>query len=45
MRKITQDLKVSGIYCIINLKNSKRYIGKNLKYKRKYMIYRTLPCN
>ena len=35
MKAITQDLKFSGIYCIINIKNSKRYIGssKNIRQR------------
>ena len=33
MKSITKNLEVSGIYCIINLKNNKRYIGssKNIR--------------
>lgn len=35
MKAITQDLNFSGIYCIINIKNSKRYIGssKNIRQR------------
>jgi group I intron endonuclease len=35
MKQITQDLTFSGIYCIINLKNNKWYIGssKNIRLR------------
>ena len=35
MKNITNQFKVSGVYCIINIKNHKRYIGssKNIKYR------------
>lgn len=42
MRKITQDLKVSGIYCIINLKNSKRYIGSSKNIRQRLWNHRAL---
>lgn len=29
MKSITEDLKISGIYCIVNISNGKRYIGSS----------------
>lgn len=41
MRSITQDLKVSGIYCIINIKNSKRYIGSSKNIRQRLWSHRS----
>lgn len=40
MRRITQDLKVSGIYCIVNLKNGKRYIGSSKNIRQRLWSHR-----
>ena len=40
MKIITQDLKVSGIYCIINLKNGKRYIGSSKNIRQRLWSHR-----
>ena len=40
MRKITNDLTVSGIYCIINLKNGKRYIGSSKNVRQRLWSHR-----
>ena len=45
-----EEIIVLGVEGVANFlgtseKNIRQYIGKNLKYKRKYMIYRTLPCS
>lgn len=40
MRKITNDLTVSGIYCIINLKNGKRYIGSSKNIRQRLWSHR-----
>lgn len=41
MKKITQDLKISGIYCIINIKNSKKYIGSSKNIRQRLWSHRT----
>lgn len=40
MKKITQDLKISGIYCIINIKNSKKYIGSSKNIRQRLWSHR-----
>lgn len=40
MRKITNDLIVSGVYCIINLKNGKRYIGSSKNVRQRLWSHR-----
>lgn len=40
MKSITQDLKISGIYCIINLKNGKRYIGSSKNIRQRLWSHR-----
>ena len=40
MKAITQDLKFSGIYCIINIKNSKRYIGSSKNIRQRLWTHR-----
>lgn len=40
MKSITQDLKVSGIYCIVNIKNSKRYIGSSKNIRQRLWSHR-----
>lgn len=40
MKKITQDLKISGIYCIINIRNSKRYIGSSKNIRQRLWSHR-----
>ena len=40
MRKITNDLTVSGVYCIINLKNGKRYIGSSKNMRQRLWSHR-----
>lgn len=40
MKSITQDLKISGIYCIINIKNSKRYIGSSKNIRQRLWTHR-----
>lgn len=42
MRKITQNLKVTGIYCIINLVNNKRYIGSSINIRVRLWKHRAL---
>ena len=40
MKRITQDLKISGIYCIINIKNSKKYIGSSKNIRQRLWSHR-----
>jgi group I intron endonuclease len=40
MKKITKDLKISGIYCIINIKNSKKYIGSSKNIRQRLWSHR-----
>ena len=40
MKKITQDLKISGIYCIVNIKNSKKYIGSSKNIRQRLWSHR-----
>ena len=40
MKRITQDLKISGIYCIINIKNSKKYIGSSKNIRQRLWVHR-----
>lgn len=40
MKAITQDLNFSGIYCIINIKNSKRYIGSSKNIRQRLWTHR-----
>lgn len=40
MKSITQDLKISGIYCIINIKNSKKYIGSSKNIRQRLWSHR-----
>lgn len=40
MKSITQDLKISGIYCVINLKNGKRYIGSSKNIRQRLWSHR-----
>lgn len=40
MKKITKDLKISGIYCIINIKNSKKYIGSSKNIRQRLWNHR-----
>lgn len=42
MKKITQNLKVTGIYCIINLVNNKRYIGSSTNIRVRLWKHRSL---
>lgn len=41
MKSITQDLRISGIYCIINIKNSKRYIGSSKNIRQRLWSHRS----
>jgi len=50
MKKITKDYNCSGIYCIINIKNGKQYIGssKNIRtrlYNHFYTLKKLKHCN
>ena len=40
MKSITQNLKISGIYCIINLKNGNRYIGSSKNIRQRLWSHR-----
>lgn len=40
MKSITQNLKISGIYCIINIKNSKKYIGSSKNIRQRLWSHR-----
>ena len=40
MKSITKNLEVSGIYCIINLKNNKRYIGSSKNIRQRMWYHR-----
>lgn len=40
MKSITQNLKISGIYCIINIKNSKKYIGSSKNIRQRLWTHR-----
>lgn len=42
MKSITQDLKISGIYCIINIVNNKRYIGSSINIRTRLWKHRSL---
>jgi len=42
MKKITQDWKTSGIYCIINISNNKRYIGSSKNLYQRLLKHRSL---
>lgn len=40
MKSITQNLKISGIYCIINIENSKKYIGSSKNIRQRLWSHR-----
>lgn len=40
MKVISKDLCYSGIYCIINIKNSKRYVGSSSNIRRRLWCHR-----
>lgn len=40
--KITRDLKKEGIYCIINIKNKKKYIGSSINIYQRLLKHRSL---
>lgn len=42
MKSIKQNLKKSGIYCIINIKNNKRYIGSSKNIYQRLLKHRSL---
>lgn len=42
MKSITQDLKFSGIYCIINIINNHRYVGSAKNIRQRLWKHRTL---
>ncbi len=42
MDKVTKDLKKSGIYCIINTKNQKKYIGSSKNIYQRLLKHRAL---
>lgn len=42
MKAITNDLKFSGIYCIINIQNGKRYIGSSNNIRTRLYKHRAL---
>ena len=39
---ITQDYKFSGIYCIMNIQNGKRYVGSSKNIYSRWQKHRTL---
>lgn len=41
MKEIKQDLKKSGIYCIINIESGKRYIGSSLNIYQRLLSHRS----
>lgn len=45
MKEIKQDLKKSGIYCIINIESGKRYIGSSLNVYQRLLCHRSLLRN
>ena len=45
MKEIKQDLKNSGIYCIINIESGKRYIGSSLNIYQRLLCHRSLLRN
>lgn len=40
MKVISKDLCYSGIYCIINVKNNKRYVGSSINIRRRLWCHR-----
>lgn len=40
MKSISKDLNYSGIYCIINIYNSKRYIGSSKNIRKRLWGHR-----
>lgn len=42
MKSITNNLKISGIYCIINIVNNKRYIGSSKNIRIRLWKHRSL---
>ena len=45
MKSLTQNLKQSGIYCIINISNNKRYIGSSKNIYQRLQKHRSLLRN
>lgn len=45
MKPINQKLKKSGIYCLINLSNNKRYIGSSKNIYSRLLKHRSLLRN
>ena len=41
MKQISRDLMKSGIYCIINISNSKRYVGSSINMYQRLLTHRS----